>query len=400
MEHEIHTVNLPDIGEGVVEGEVIEWLKQVGDSVKRDEPVVVVMTDKATVELSAPYPGIIVKHYYQAGEISLRDQPLYDIELTAGEVTTKLKTTKPKESVFTPPPKIEPQSISSPGKCMGQVLAIPKVRHLAHALGIDIENIKGTGPGGRVVLQDLAQGSSPSSIHASQYPVEHLEGDEIMHLHGIRAAMARKMGQSYIPQFSYCEMAEASHLVQQRQLLKDALGAKGIVLSYMPFLLYTLSRIAKKHPEINSSIDVHSNTWIKHQQHNIGIATASPNGLIVPVLKGVQEMDLQDIIQAFEALKAKTLAGKLSTNDMKDATITISNFGTLGDGLWATPMISEGEVTILATARIRKNPIVKDGQIAIADQLPLSWSFDHRIIDGELAAKISTSFCALLQDLR
>jgi pyruvate dehydrogenase E2 component (dihydrolipoamide acetyltransferase) len=398
MERNIHTVNLPDIGEGVVEGEIIEWLKQVGDPVKRDEPVVVVMTDKATVELSAPYPGTIAKHYFQVGEISLRDRPLYDIELTVGEVTTTSKTTQLKESVYTPPPKIDSPVKTSQARCSDQVQATPKVRHLAYELGIDIEKVNGTGSHGRVLLQDLTR-ETPSSNHPSTPLVKHLEDDEVVHLHGIRAVMARRMGQTYIPQFSYCEMAEASHLVKQRQHLKEQIAAKGIVLSYMPFLIYTLSRVAKIHPEINSSIDAHSCTWIKHRQHNIGIATAGPDGLIVPVLKGVQAMNLQEIIDAFETLKMKTLAGKLAASDMKEATITISNFGTLGDGLWATPMISEGEVTILATARIRKNPIVKDGEIVIADQLPLSWSFDHRLVDGELAAKISTNYCNLLQDL-
>jgi len=396
MKNDIYTVNLPDIGEGVVEGEVIDWLKQVGDAVNQDEPVVVVMTDKATVELSAPYPGVIVRQYFKKGEISLRDQPLYDIELASGVAathTTKRSHQIPaanKECSQALPTQV---SMATPPR-HGKVLAAPKVRAMAQKLGIDIEKVHGTGPEGRVTLEDLQSPQMNTPIQMNH----HLEGDEVHQLQGIRGVMARKMEKHHIPQFSYFEQVDVTRLIQLRQNMKNKAAEENISLSYMPFFIRALSLIMREYPEINSSLDMQNHSLVIHQQHNIGIAVASPQGLIVPVLKGVQNMNLQEVVRAFDVLKAKVVAGKLSSNDMKEGTITVSNFGVLGDGLWATPMVSGTEVAILAIARIRKLPVVRENEIVIRDILALSWSFDHRVIDGELAAKISHKYSALLQN--
>lgn len=398
MSEQIYTFNLPDIGEGVVEGEVVEWLKKVGDPVKQDEPVVVVMTDKATVELSAPYPGTIAKHYFNPGEISIKDKPLFDIRIEAGspQIIKRAKFEPEKSKVQDKKPSSALPKIDKPSLAVhSKALAVPKVRQLAKELGVDIDSVAPTGKHGDVTLEDLKKASCPK---ATEVLLKSLEGDIEQPLIGIRGLMARKMDQIHIPQFSYFEEVEATRLVQLREHSKVIASKQGLKLSFMPFFIRALVLTAKEYPQLNSSIDVPRNTMIVHKQMNLGVAMASSQGLIVPVLKGVQDMKLQEIADAYVELQQKAKDNKLHSSDMKDATLTLSNFGSLGEGRWATPMISPPEAAILAVARIMPAPIVKKGELVVRDVLNLSWSFDHRIIDGELAAKISNHFCRLIRD--
>ena len=216
---EIFTFNLPDIGEGVVEGEVIQWLKNVGDAVKQDEPVVIVMTDKATVELPSPYPGVLEKQYYQPGQIAIKDKPLYDIRLSSPQMSLD------KENLIQEPVKktVEKPSVVKE-KVHGKALATPKVRHLAQELGVDIANITGSGKDGRVTAEDLKH----TFKHRDHTEHLALDGDEEELLIGIRGLMARKMDQTRIPQFSYFEQAEVTRLIQMRKNLKGKADAEGI----------------------------------------------------------------------------------------------------------------------------------------------------------------------------
>ncbi|MBA3817025.1 MAG: 2-oxo acid dehydrogenase subunit E2, partial [Parachlamydiaceae bacterium] len=342
MDNQIFTVRLPDIGEGVVEGEVIEWLKQVGDPIKQDEPVVVVMTDKATVELPSPYPGVLFKQYFRVGEISIKDKPLYDIKLdmalpVSERAQEKVKADiEPAMGLSTPQQDSQICSFSPENRENKQVLATPKVRGLAKDIGVDLQGLIGTGKEGRISKADLKQHGDPTAplaIPAGQYKTAllHLQDDEEMPLLGIRGLMAKKMaeGHAQIPQFSYFEQVEATRLIQLRANTKEKAGREGINLSYMPFFIRALSLTIMQFPLMNSCVDVPSAKIFIHQQHNIGIAMASPQGLIVPVLKSVQVMSLEEIIKAYEALKKKSNEGKLSPSDMKEATITITNFGVL-----------------------------------------------------------------------
>ena len=409
---EIFTVTLPDIGEGVVEGEVIEWLKKVGDTLKQDEPVVVVMTDKATVELPAPYPGKLAKQYHQPGQVAHLDKPLYDIELAPGIITTK--PAKHHEASAKEVKKI-PEPAVAAAKSIPQVnhraqqtvpashkaLAVPSVRHLASQLGIDIHHVPGTGKDGRVTAEDLKQYQSGGKLQTAlpDLPTV-LTGDEEVPLIGIRHLMAKKMAESKakIPHFSYFEQTEATRLIQLRENVKTKALEEGVRVTYMPFFIRALSLCIKQFPHLNSSLDMSNHKLIIHHQHNIGIAVATHHGLIVSVLKNVQDMSIDGIIRSYEDMIQKAKEGKLSSSDMKEATITISNFGVLGAGLWATPVINYPEVAILALSRIHKQPIVKNDAVAIRDMLNLSWSFDHRVIDGDLAAKISHHFCSLISN--
>lgn len=389
---DIFTFHFPDIGEGVVEGEIIEWLKKEGDAVKQDEPVVVVMTDKATVELPAPHPGIIAKHYFAVGQMAIKDKPLYDIQLKEKlpEIARQEKPAAvPAIKPVQPKPAAE-VAVSSQGKA----LATPKVRGVAKELGVDIGTISGSGKEGRVMLEDL-QGSRKEiqSIPAL------LEDDVVKPLAGVRGVMARKMDHRHIPQFSYFETVEVTRLMQLRHHLKGQAEQEDIHLSYMPFFIRALSLTMKEYPIMNSTVDMAGNNIIFHVHHNVGIAIASQQGLMVPVLKGVEAMKIDELIHAYDHLKKEVAGGKAPPELMKGATVTISNFGVLGgDGTWATPLVNAPEVAILAVARMRKEPVVRNQEVVVRDVLPLSWSFDHRIIDGELAATISHYYCTLLRD--
>lgn len=383
----IFTVNMPDIGEGVAEGEVIEWLKKENDPLKQDEPVVIVMTDKATVELPSPQPGKLAKQYYKPGQMAQRGKPLYDIEVE-GEASSK-----PVEVATTKKIEVAPEPVIQK-RTEGTVLATPHVRHLARQMGITIEDIKGTGKEGQITEIDL-KGITHST------PLVAMEDDEIVPLIGIRQLMAKKMkeSKSEIPHFSYFEQVDATRLVALRQKVKEEAAKIEISLTFMPFLIKALSLTIKQFPSINSQLDKAANQLILHKQHNIGVAMTTSMGLIVPVLKQVQDKSLEEIIKAYDDLKSRALSGKLTSADMKDSTITISNFGVLGGGgLWATPIINYPEAAILAVAKIQKQPMVKNGELVVRDALNLSWSFDHRIIDGDMAASCSHHFSELLQN--
>lgn len=412
---EIFTVTLPDIGEGVIEGEVIEWLKEVGDAVDQDEPVVVVMTDKATVELPAPAPGMISKHYFRPGEISIKDKPLYDIEVAAGaslpaKAPAVAEESPPQRSKERPATRTRPQATPSGQTAEGKALATPGTRRLAQELGIDINEVTATGPHGRVTADNLRdflapQGANKSSsqraapIIGASTPIHRFDSDERIPVIGVRNYIAEKMVEaSYlIPSFSYFETLDAGKLFQLRSNSKAEAAKHGVKLTFTPYFVRALSLCISKHPEMNASFDLDNKEIVIHKRQNIGIAMKTHRGVIVPVLKDVQEMSFHELIRAFEELKERALNNKLSNADMQEATLTLSNFGTEG-GVWATPIINYPEVVILGLARIQETPAVYRGELAIRKTLNCSWCADHRVLDGHMIAEISNTFASLIQN--
>lgn len=394
----IFTVTLPDIGEGVVEGQVIEWLKQVGDSVKQDEPIVSVMTDKATVELPAPTPGILKKQYYKVGETAFKDKPLYDLEIEGAVESIREKSlavplVNKKEDVAK---KEEKPVVAEGRRSQGAALAAPPVRKLAKEMGISLETIQGTGKNGHIKMEDLQRASSKEAP-ASLKPLQ--PDDKEVPLVGISQAMAKKMAEAreHIPGFAYYEQADAEEIVK----LKEGLNANGreVKATFIPFFIRALSKTIERYPQINSSFDEHRNALIIHAHHNVGVAFATEKGLVVPVLKNVEKMNFNELVTAYEDLKEHALKGILKPQDMKDGTITLSNLGGLkGKALWAAPVIFYPQVAILATARIQPQPVAHWGIVEPRLMLNLSWTFDHRVIDGALAAEISQYYCSLIEN--
>jgi pyruvate dehydrogenase E2 component (dihydrolipoamide acetyltransferase) len=389
----IFTVNLPDIGEGVVEGEVLEWLKKLGDELHQDEPVVVVMTDKATVELPAPQPGKLAKCYFQPGEKAILNHPLYDIELSSETSSSNMEPVQDKFLEKQIPKEELKKSEVLPTK---RGLSTPATRRLARELGIDISKIAGSGKGGRVLVEDIKN-------HVIQEipSINRLSGDIFKPIIGIPALMAKRMAESkrLIPHFTYCEIADATRLVQLRHKLKSEGEKEGLHITYMPFFIRALSLTIQQFPQINSALDSQRNELILHQRQNVGIAISTKQGLIVPVLKDVQNKGIKELVCAFEELKEKAFTGHLKSSDMQESTISISNYGVLGgNGMWATPIINYPEIAILAVNKIQKQPMVKNEELVVRNALNLSWSFDHRIIDGDMAANISHYFVTLIQN--
>lgn len=380
-----YTVHMPDIGEGVVEGEVVSWLKQVGDHLNQDEPVVVVMTDKATVELPSPYPGKLAKQYIKVGEIAVKDKPLYDIALENPlnvKAAEKSSETPKKTKVDAPLAKVLHGE---------KALAAPVVRKLAKEMGINLDSIQGSGPEGRVTREDLQKGKT-SSLQ---------QDDEEVPLVGIRNLMAKKMALSKknIPHFSFFDRVDASRLMDFYSKMKNDAEERHIKLTLMPFFIKALSKCLIEHPLANSSLDAEKNSIILHKRQNIGIAMSTSFGLIVPVLKNVQQMSLFEVIFTYDQLKEKAKKNQLSSQEMQDGTITLTNFGALGDsGVFATPIINFPESAILGVAHIRNEPAIFHDEVKVRSILNCSWSFDHRIIDGDEATKISYTFKKFIEN--
>lgn len=373
----ILTVNLPDIGEGVVEGEVIEWLKKEGDTLAQDEPVVVVMTDKATVELPTPYAGVLKKHHYAKGDIAKVHHPLYDVEAESEELQL------PSPAAKEPPPAVQ---AAPPRVATEKVLAPPAVRQLAKQLGVDLSKVTPTGKEGQVTVADV-------KAHLNlkpQYEMQHFPDDLVEPMSGIKALMAEAMARSkeIIPHFTYFEQLDATNLKRK----KESWPKK---TTLMPFYLHALSTALKEIPLANSSYDEMAKKIYIHRRHNIGIAVDTPYGLIVPVLKHVEKMSLEELVDAYEALKLKAKTGQLASSDMKEATITVTNFGTLG-GYSGTPIIPHPNVAILGLGKIETVPAFVEGSIVPREKQMICWSFDHRLIDGAIAAKLSSKFTAVL----
>lgn len=396
----IYTVKMPDIGEGVVEGEVVSWLKQVGDELKQDEPVVIVMTDKATVELPSPYPGKLAKQHYKVGEVAVKDQPLYDIALekpVEEQAVVEAPQDQLDDKIQDKPSMQARELLVKEDLQQGKALASPAVRKLAKEMHIDLSGLHGSGKDGRILREDL----HASSENAAKGDALHLLDDEETPLVGIHNLMAKKMALSkkMIPHFSFFDRADAELLLDFYKKMKKKAEEKNIRLTIMPFFIKALSKCLIEHPLANSSLDESKNSIIVHKQHNIGIAMSTSLGLIVPVIKSVQDKNLFDVIYAYDELKQKARQNQLSSKDMQQATITITNFGALGNsGVFATPIINYPEAAILGLAHIHLEPSVWNGQIQSRSVLNCSWSFDHRIIDGDEASKISYGFKKLIEN--
>lgn len=415
---DIFTVNLPDIGEGVVEGEVIEWLKQEGDTLAQDEPVVQVMTDKATVELPAVYPGILSKQHIEVGSIAIKDKPLYDITLAENVAAKESKPVEPaaKSEVRSNPVQAE-VSAKSPSPATAcplqtrpsgaKALATPATRHYARQKSVDINLVAGSGKGGRVTKEDIdtflnGGAAGPVPIFANPNlgtPVHNLEGDERVPLKGVRKIIAERMVESkhIIPHFAYFDEVDLTQLVQLRRELKADAAASGVKLTYLPFFVKAMSNALIKYPQANSSIDLSTQEIVYHKVHNFGIAVATDNGLIVPVVKDVRSKTLLQLADEINDLANRTRDGKAKPEELKGSTITISNIGAIG-GLFATPIINYPEVAILGMTKLQERAVVRDGEIVIRSMMNMAWCFDHRVVDGAIGAEFSNEVIRYLEN--
>ncbi|MEM0287348.1 MAG: dihydrolipoamide acetyltransferase family protein [Nitrososphaerota archaeon] len=390
-----YQVKLPDIGEGIAEGEIVKWLVKEGDSVKQDQPIVEVMTDKVNVQIPSPKNGIIRRILAQEGQMVKVGQAILEIDAEGQE-----------QAEMQPPSQVTKEEISKKEEkqtVQENVIATPSVRRLARELSVDITKVKGSGPLGRITEQDVkayAQQRTESATQMTETVTKEKEEEvEIYQLRGVRRNISEHLvkARNATVAVTHVDEADVTELVSLREALKGPAEKKGVKLTYLPIIMKALIPVLKEFPFVNASLDDEREAIVLKKYYNIGIATDTEQGLIVPVIKNVDKKDVFQIASELNNLAEKARNGALTLDEVKGSTFSITNPGTFG-GLFATPMINWPDVAILGIYKISKRPVVKDGEIQIRDTTYLSLTFDHRVIDGAYAARFMSRLIEILQD--
>jgi 2-oxoisovalerate dehydrogenase E2 component (dihydrolipoyl transacylase) len=402
---------LPDIGEGIVECELVEWLVEEGEKVTEDQPIADVMTDKALVQIPAMYSGVIEKLFYKQGEIAKVHAPLYSMnpdDLQSDE--TVVKETAPLEnikSVAVPSSEqltgnnIESNQENASKSNNGKAIASPAVRRVARELEINISEVIGSGKKGRVYKDDVVafEQDGNNTITSVRPLSTKAESNYVEKIRGVKAIMAKAMVDSVstIPHFTYCEEIDMTELIKLRLAFKEDPTIKGILekadskLTMMPFFMKAISLALKEFPVINSQVNDDCTELTYFNDHNIGMAVDSKVGLLVPNVKQVQTKSILDLAIDITRLTNDARSGRVQSSDLKSGTITISNIGAIG-GTVATPIINKPESAIVALGKVQVLPRFNDkGEVEARSIMQVSWSGDHRVIDGGSIAR----FCNL-----
>ncbi len=400
---------LPDIGEGVVEGEVVKWLVKAGDIVREDQPMVEVMTDKATVEIPSPKAGTIREIRALEGKICAVGAVMVVIDESGAAKAMPAVAAAP-VAVAAPVVAAAPKAHANGNghKAPGEkVLAAPATRKLARDLGVDLSSVNATGPHGRVTRDDVQHahggGGQLHTAHATRpapsAPTAVMLDDERRPFRGVRKKIAENMHRSKqtAAHFTYVEEVDVTELVALRARAKSRAEERGIKLSFLPFILKAVVAGLKKFPIVNSTLDEASQEIVLRKRYHIGVAAATAEGLTVPVLRDADQRSLFDIAKSLDELSEKTRTGKASREELTGSTFTISSLGLLG-GVLATPIINYPEVAILGVHKIKEMPVVRKGEIVIRSIMNLSISLDHRIVDGYEGAQFLQHVVGLLED--
>lgn len=400
---------LPDIGEGIVEGEVVRVLVKEGDAVKEDTPVLEVMTDKATVELTSPKTGTIAKILCKEGDVIAVGQSMLSINVAGGDSSQAAATPTPPVSPVSKPaaptaPAMEAMPSGKP------VMASPATRKLARELNVNLDVVSGTGPGGRITDEDVrsfGKGGSTASIKPSPSAptptgtgtLEFEGATERIPFRGLRKKIAEKMRESisHATHFSYVDTVDMTQLVKLRSQWKEEAEKKGIKLNYLPFICKATVEALKKNPRFNAVLDEAAGEIVLKKYYNLGIATATDKGLIVPVVKNVENKSLLTLAKDIAEVSERTRNMKADVAELKGSSFSITSLGALG-GLFATPIINYPETAIMGIYQIKPTPVVMDGEIRIRQIMYFSLSLDHRVIDGHEAAGFGNEFKKYLED--
>lgn len=410
---------LPDIGEGIVECEIVKWLVAEGDTVEEDQAVVEVMTDKAVVEIPAKHSGVVAKLYYQQGDIAKVHTPLFAMQFegsgqtkAAEQSASQPTTSQPQSSSKTIDTNERGGEFEPPKVIDGKVIASPAVRRLAREQNVDLNKVKGSGKKGRVMKADVVAAASGQGVSkadtatqtSSQQDTQQRSvisgGKRVEPIRGIKAAMAKQMTQSVftIPHFTVSEEILMDKLIETRAALKGDFEKQGVKLSFMPFFIKAMSMALKEFPIINSQVNDDCTEITYFDDHNIGMAVDSKIGLLVPNIKGVQNMSLFEVAKEANRLIDLAREGKLPADDLKGGTISISNIGVLG-GTVATPVINKPESAIVALGKMQRLPRFDEhDQVKAVNIMHVSWSGDHRIIDGATMVRFNNLWKSYLEN--
>jgi pyruvate dehydrogenase E2 component (dihydrolipoamide acetyltransferase) len=399
---------LPEVGEGVVEAEVIAWHVNVGDVVAENDPLCEITTDKAQLEISSPKSGRILKLHGEPGDIIRVHTPLVEIDESANTAATPASNNgmstgpaaPPTAAPPTPPPVAPPapaHAAAAPAAPSGPAKATPAVRRHAREAGIDIHDVSGTGRGGRVTHDDLSKHSAPTPMTAEMplpkappaLPQVMPSGtEERIKIIGIRRKIAEQMVKSKhtAPHFTYVEEIDCTKLVELRNSLKVFAAERGVKLTYIPLMMKACSIAMRQFPNVNAVMDEERFELVVKGDHNFGISCDTPNGLYVPVIKNVEQKSILHIAAEMADLVERTRTGKAKLDELRGGTFTLTSVGSIG-GAFATPILNVPEVAILGVNAIRDAAVVRDGEIVIRKMMYLSPSFDHRVIDGAIGAR-------------
>jgi pyruvate dehydrogenase E2 component (dihydrolipoamide acetyltransferase) len=395
------TFRLPDLGEGVAEGEIIQWLVQPGDEVKQDQPFVEIETEKVVVEIPSPVAGKVVRLFANEGDVVPVGTPLIEFATTDGEVAAppvESKEVAPQPAMTMEHPPVAPAKLQ-PQK---RVLAIPSVRKLAEEKGIDITEVTGTGPEGRITREDVLRfaeirarmAAAPQPVAA---PAPHVDAEERVPLRGIRRRIADKMAQAVHTAAMSCygDEIDMTEIVFLRQRARESMERRGIHLTYLPFVIKAVTIALRDFPYLNASVDDERGEIVIKKHYHIGVATHTEHGLMAPVIFDADKKTISELAQAVQNLAERARTGRISIEEVRGSTFTITNpvYGTFG-----VPILNYPEVGILAMFRIMKRPVFKDDEIVARHMMNVALTFDHRVIDGKVAGDFVNAIKRLLED--
>ena len=421
---------LPDIGEGVVEGEVVQWHVSVGDSVSEDDPIVDVMTDKATVTIPSPVSGVISSLSGDVGDMIAVGSSLMEIDSEGEGGAPAAEDTEEQEPAADPDPPKAPEPAPAPKARepapspkapepapspkapepapseiqtqTGRVLASPAVRKRARENDVDLSNVRGSGPAGRIRHADLdafiAAGGAVSGAPPMAYSLKRTEVTPVKVV-GLRRKISEQMSlsKSRIPHFSYFEEVDITELENLRQILNSTRDETQPKLTYLPFIMLALAKIMPDHPECNAHFDDEAGVVNRNAAVNLGIATQTDRGLYVPVVKHVESMDIWKTASEMQRVSGSARDGSASLDELTGSTFTITSLGREG-GLGATPIINHPEVAILGVHKAREMPVARNGAIVIRRIMNLSSAFDHRVVDGADGASLIQHLKRMLEN--
>ncbi|MBR9707439.1 MAG: 2-oxo acid dehydrogenase subunit E2 [Candidatus Diapherotrites archaeon] len=412
---------LPDVGEGLTEGMLVQWLVKVGDTVKEDQAIAKLETDKAVVEIPSPYSGTILKINHKEGETIKVGEVLIEVGDAGEKPTTRAAEEAPKLEEALPEPavpkkkesvgvvgqlEIAPEEPETPvvkpaTTAMAQhatstVLATPKIRKLAKDKGINLNTVTGTGPEGRITESDLTSSakvapkiSTPASATGKKSVRKYDQYGflERIPYKGIRKTIGNKMMKSLqgMAQVTHMDECDVTHLVEIRNKEKVIAKEKGIKLTYLPFIIKACAAAFKKYPKLNASLDEEAGDILIKKYYNVAVSVQTEAGLMVVVLKRVEIKSILEIAKELDELANKAKDRTINLADLKGQSFTITSPGSLG-GIFSTPIINPPDVAILGVHKIQEKPVVRDGKIEIRKVLPLAVTFDHRVVDGADAA--------------
>jgi 2-oxoisovalerate dehydrogenase E2 component (dihydrolipoyl transacylase) len=380
---------MPDLGEGTVDAEIVAWHAKPGDTVTEDQLIVEVMTDKAAVEVPAPVSGRVISITGSPGDKVAVGSPLIVFDLGSAAPSA---SSPPSVVTATPAPVTPVAAAEAPAVRQGRVMASPANRRRAREAGIDLATVVGSGPGGRILRDDLA--SAGTAVARANPPAETTEIKVI----GLRRLIAERMSEAKrsIPHFAYVEEVDVTELESLRHRLNLSRPKDAASLSYLPLVVMALIRVLESFPQCNALYDAARGVLIRHRAVHVGIATQTPDGLKVPVVRHAESMGLWEVAAAIRHLAERARSNKATRDELAGSTITVTSLGKLG-GIASTPIINSPEVAIIGLNKAIERPVVHQGSIAVRRIMNLSSSFDHRFVDGYDAAAMIQALKDLLE---